>query len=247
MRHPRRSPQTAPTRPVHVRSGGGPGRAGRRAPCPGSAKSRRASAKPSWSPHSARTTPHGIDDQRVPVAAPRAGRGAELRGRHHVDLVLDRARAQQHVPVILAGLQRERRRHRDRCARPAPRARGRARGSAGRSRCSGPARPTASAPRPTSAPGSTVSDSRNRLPARARRRRRGAASGRSRRSSPRDRAARTCCGCGRRLRLFSGKPPSSSQTPAFERQRRASRSGSGRLAVLGRADRPASSSAIASL
>ena len=54
-----------------------------------------------------------IDDQRVPVTAARRAVRADLRGRHHVDLVLDRARAQQDVPVILAGLERERRRHRD--------------------------------------------------------------------------------------------------------------------------------------
>ena len=35
---------------------------------------------------------------------------AVLRGSEHVDLVLDGARAQQRVPVVLAGRQRERRR-----------------------------------------------------------------------------------------------------------------------------------------
>jgi hypothetical protein len=55
-------------------------------------------------------TPPGIDDQRIAerIARSAAGRiAADLRCRCHIALGLDRPRPEQHLPVILAGLQRE--------------------------------------------------------------------------------------------------------------------------------------------
>ena len=55
-----------------------------------------------------------IDDRARGRSCARDGPCAPtLRRRHHVDLVLDRARPQQHVPVILPGLEREGRRDGD--------------------------------------------------------------------------------------------------------------------------------------
>ena len=60
----------------------------------------------------ATTTPHGSDDQRPAVGRLARERLADLRRGGDVELVLDRARAHEHVPVILAGRRREVRRHR---------------------------------------------------------------------------------------------------------------------------------------
>ena len=55
----------------------------------------------------------GIDDHRVAVAVPLGALAAALAGRDHEHLVLDRAGAQQHLPVRLAGDAREVGGHRD--------------------------------------------------------------------------------------------------------------------------------------
>ena len=59
-----------------------------------------------------------IDQHRVAVGAPPARMLAALRGREHVALVLDGARAQQQMPVRRAGRRGECRRHQDQRERP---------------------------------------------------------------------------------------------------------------------------------
>ena len=82
---------------------------------------------------------------------------ADLVGGDHEALVLDRARAQQDLPVVARRRQRERGRDGEHARAARPRARGRAPGSAGRSRRSAPARRRpAVARRTTSSPGVLV-------------------------------------------------------------------------------------------
>ena len=54
-----------------------------------------------------------IDDHRIAVVAVAVNVGTELRGRDHVRLVLDRAGANQRLPMRFAGRERERARNRD--------------------------------------------------------------------------------------------------------------------------------------
>ena len=56
----------------------------------------------------------GVHDQALAVADSPVGLLADLVGRDHVDLILDRAGAQQDVPVVLAGAEREGARDQDR-------------------------------------------------------------------------------------------------------------------------------------
>src|SRR5580704_8955414 len=54
-----------------------------------------------------------VDDDRLAVRLPPAGVLAVLPRCHHVYLVFDRARSQERMPVVLAGREREGRRHRE--------------------------------------------------------------------------------------------------------------------------------------
>jgi steroid 5-alpha reductase family enzyme len=56
----------------------------------------------------------GVGDQRVAVGTALRVVVARLRGRQHVTLLFDRAGTEQHVPVVLAGRERKRRRDRER-------------------------------------------------------------------------------------------------------------------------------------
>ena len=120
--------------------------------------------------------PPRVDDQRAPAGAVAGRMGADLVGRDHEALVLDRAGAQQHLPVVARGRERERRRDRHAPARRARPGSGTARGSGRRSRCSSRAARRRAAPR--------------RRPRRRRPRRR------TRRRRPRRPRRRTCGACG---------------------------------------------------
>ena len=65
----------------------------------------------------ARTTPHGSTIIDAPVRGGAVGVRADLVGRDHEGLVLDRPRAQERLPVVLAGGGRERGRHGERSRR----------------------------------------------------------------------------------------------------------------------------------
>ncbi len=81
-----------------------------------------------------------VDDHRAAEALLLGGVMADLVGGQDEDLVLDRAGAQQDLPVGRAGRPRERSRHGDHPGAARARGSGRARGSAGRNRWSGRAR-----------------------------------------------------------------------------------------------------------
>ena len=110
-----------------------------------SAKSRSATRSPPRR-RLARAPPPRVDDHRVAPGLVVRRRLADLAGGDHEDLVLDRAGAQQHLPVVAAGHRGEGGGDGDHAARRAGRGSGRARGSGGRNRRS--ARARARRPRP---------------------------------------------------------------------------------------------------
>jgi len=141
---------------------------------------------------------------------------AELRGREDVGLVLDGARAQEHAPVILAGLERERRRDPRGGGRRARRARDRAPESAGRSRSRGRASPKACRRRRAHRP-PRWSPTRETVFLPARRRRTGESSCRSPRPSRRRAARRRCCG-GASARPRARETPEEEPGPGLARE-----------------------------
>ena len=87
------------------------------------------------------TEPQGSTISAWPCEARPRPVGAGLRGRHHVGEVLDRARAEQDLPVVLARALGERGGHVEDPGSPDRQRADRARGSAGRSRSRGRAAP----------------------------------------------------------------------------------------------------------
>ena len=148
-----------------------------RGSAPGASRSRSATTWPSASGACASTTPQGSTIiERPPERMPPRVL-ADLVGRDHERLVLDRAGADQHLPVVARRRQREGGRHEQDARARARRGSGRARGSAGRSRSTGPARRRRRSRESTiSSPGSSA---------------------RTRGRSCRRRPRRTCGSCGR--------------------------------------------------
>ncbi len=96
------------------RLGGWPARGPARERAPSSARSSSAIACPSPSVTTSRTVAPRVDHHGVSPRVVVRRRLADLAGGDHVELVLDRPRPQQHLPVIAPGHRGERRGHRDR-------------------------------------------------------------------------------------------------------------------------------------
>ena len=116
-------------------------------------KSSSASAMPSPSGTWASTEPQGSTISACPCEARPGPWWPTCAGRQHVGQVLDGARAQQDLPVVLAGPLGERGRHGQHARAARAPSGGTARGSAGRSRSRARSRPTRCRPPPRSSPG----------------------------------------------------------------------------------------------
>ena len=98
----RRAPPSAAAR-RRPRAGGWRARAATRGPAPARPRSRSAATKHSSSGGGGQHRAPGVDDRRVPVGVEVRRRLADLVGGEDEGLVLDRPRAQQHLPVVAAG------------------------------------------------------------------------------------------------------------------------------------------------